>query len=163
MLMQAKRYQEAIDVGQQALHFFQSIGDSFWITVNASNLAESRFELGEYADAEALADLVMAEDEPQSHPYALITLGRIHQARDNLSAAEVLLNQARSMAKANEDPYLLAYCWEAVGNVQHAGNEQTLAQESFSKALALFQSLEIQDKIDSVKAMLQEIQQTQTD
>ncbi len=141
--MQATRYPEAIDEARRALTFFQAMGDTFWSALNASNLAEAHVELGNYADAESYAQLVIAEEEPHSHPYALFTLGRVRAAQKNHTDAEYILNQARGLAEMNEDRYLLAYCWEEIAKLQRAGNDHDAADLSFERAQELFTALKI--------------------
>ncbi len=153
--MQVARYDEAIAEAKRALTFFQAMGDSFWIALNASNLAESQVELGNYAAAESYAQMVMAEEEPHSHPYALFTLGRIRQQQNRGAEAEFVLDQARRLAEMNEDRYLLAYCWEELGKVQGMAGAAARAADSFSRALELFRSLHIQDKAAEVQTRLQ--------
>ena len=153
--LQAGRYVEAVDAAVRCLRFFQALGDSFWIALNASNLAEAHVELGNYAEAERYAHQVLAEEEPHSHPYALFTLGRVHQANGRWTDAEAVLQQARRLAEINEDRYLLAYCWEEIGKVQRAGAAHDTALVSFSQALALFQDLQIEDKANGLQALIQ--------
>ncbi len=153
--LQATRYDEAIAEAGQALGFFQAMGDSFWIALNASNLAEANVEVGNYAEAERCAHLVLAEEEPHSHPYALFSLGRIRQADGRLSDAEAALQQAQRLAEMNEDRYLLAYCWEELGRVQQAAGKEREAHTSFVRALEFFQALKIEEKVDDLAALLQ--------
>lgn len=152
--MQAERYTEAIAAAQKALIFFQAMGDSFWIALNASNLAEAHVELGNYAEAETHAHMVLAQEEPHSHPYALFTLGRIRQGQRQSAEAEYVLDQARRLAEMNEDRYLLAYCWEEIGKLQQATGNAGAAQVSFRQALELFQTLKIEDKAAALQLLV---------
>lgn len=153
--LQAARYAEAIAEAGRALRFFQAMGDSFWIALNASNLAEAQVEIGNYDEAERAANLVLAEEEPHSHPYALFTLGRVRQAGGRLDEAQSVLQQARRLAETNEDRYLLAYCWEEIGKVQRAAAAHEAAADSFGRALELFRALNIREKVADVQALLQ--------
>jgi tetratricopeptide (TPR) repeat protein len=153
--MQAGRYTEAIAAAERALTFFQAMGNSFWIALNASNLAESHVELGNYAEADGYAQMVLAEEEPHSHPYALFTLGRIRQGQGALEEARFVMDQARRTAEMNEDRYLLAYCWEEIGKIQRAANDPSAAEASFAQALDLFQSLKIEDKVAALRDLVQ--------
>jgi tetratricopeptide (TPR) repeat protein len=153
--MQAPRYDEAIESARRALTFFQAMGDSFWIALNASNLAEALVELGNYAEAESYTQVVLAEEEPHSHPYALFTLGRIRQGQGSLAEAELVMNQARAIAEMNEDRYLLAYCWEELGKIQRAVGNPNGAAASFAQALDLFESLKIEAKVAALRDLIQ--------
>lgn len=152
--MQALRYEEAIAEARRALTFFQALGDSFWIALNGSNLAESYLEAGNVAEAETYARLVLAEEEPHSHPYALFTLGRVHAAQGNTADAHTILDQARRLAEMNEDRYLLAYCWEEIGKLQR-GAADPQAAASFAQAAALFGALKIADKAAELSMLAQ--------
>jgi tetratricopeptide (TPR) repeat protein len=154
--MQAARYAEAIEAAGRALTFFQAMGDTFWIALNASNLAEAHVELGHYADAESAVHLVLAEEEPHSHPYALFTLGRIRQGQGALEEARFVMDQARSIADMNEDRYLLAYCYEEMGKIQRAAGEESAAIASFAQAIDLFHAPKIEDKVASLRALAQD-------
>ncbi|MBX3000140.1 MAG: tetratricopeptide repeat protein [Caldilineaceae bacterium] len=152
--MQAGRYTEAIAAAERTLTFFRAMGNSFWIALNASNLAESHVELGNYAEAEVYAQMVLAEEEPHSHPYALFTLGRVRQGQGRSADALFALHQARQIAEMNEDRYLLAYCWEEIGKIQAKSNDSQAAA-SLDQALHLFRSLKIDEKAAEVQALLQ--------
>jgi uncharacterized protein HemY len=128
------------------------MGDSFWIALNASNLAEAHVELGNLAEAERFAQLVMAEEEPHSHPYALFTLGRIRQGQGRDEEAAAVFHQACHLAEMNEDRYLLAYCWEEIGKLQRAANDPA-ATAALARAAELFQDLHIEDKAAALRAL----------
>jgi len=145
--MQGGRYRDAIGPAHQALTFFRAMGDSFWTALNASNLAEAQTELGELAEAERYATLVLDLEEPHSHPYALFTLGRIRQLAGEHAAAELYLQQARTVAELNGDRFLLAYCWEELGKIYQANDQPAQATAAFTTALAGFTQLKISDKI----------------
>lgn len=145
--MQAARYQDAIGPAHQALAFFRAMGDSFWTALNASNLAEAYTELGELAEAETHATLVLDQEEPHSHPYALFTLGRIRQQAGQPAQAELYLQQARAVAELNGDRFLLAYCWEELGKIYQTSSRFAQATAAFTTARTTFTQLNIADKI----------------
>lgn len=153
--MQAARYNEAIVEARRALTFFGAMGDSFWVALNGSNLAEAHFEAGNVAEAESYAQMVLAEEERHSHPYALFTLGRVRAAQDKYDDAQYALEQARALAEMNEDRYLVAYCWEELGKVQRAAQDKRAARASFAQAADLFKALKISDKAAELAALSQ--------
>lgn len=152
--MQALRYQDVIAPAQQALTFFQSIGDSFWTALNASNLAEAYTELGNLSEAECYAALVLDQEEPHSHPYALFTLGRVREQQQRLSEAELYLSQARKVAELNQDHYLLAYVWEALGKIYQLSGQVDTARAAFTQAQQTFQTLQITEKAEALTLLL---------
>ncbi|MEZ4634820.1 MAG: tetratricopeptide repeat protein [Caldilineaceae bacterium] len=152
--MQAGRYAEAVDAAARALTFFQSVGDSFWIAVNASNLAEAHIELGHIEEAEHYAQLVLDEEAPHSHPYALFTLARVRHAQARTEDARFIFDQARRLAEMNDDRYLLAYCWEEIGKLQRAADDPN-AGASLQQAIDLFQALKIHAKVAEISTLAQ--------
>lgn len=155
--MQALRYPEVIAPAQQALTFFQRLGDSFWTALNASNLAEACTELGNLSEAERYAALVLEQEEPHSHPYALFTLGRVREQQQRLSEAELYLSQARKVAELNQDRYLVAYVWEALGKIYQSSGQMEPARAAFTQAQQAFQTLQITEKAAALTRLLADL------
>jgi tetratricopeptide (TPR) repeat protein len=152
--LQAARYQETMPPARQALTFFQAMGDSFWIALNASNLAEAATALGELAEAESYAQLVLTQEQPHSHPYALFTLGRVREQQQRMTEAELYLRQARQVAEMNGDRYLLAYVWEALGQVYQTTGNFPAARAMFEQAHEAFQTLRIANKVTALAGLI---------
>ncbi len=155
--MQATRYHEAIAAAKVALQFFQVMGHSYWTAINASNLAEAYTELNELAAAEAEARVVLEQEEPQSHPYALFTLGRVRYKQQQLQEAALYMDQARAVATMNGDRYLLAYCWEELGKIQQAMGHNAAVAQAFRQAHSGFEQLGIRNKVQEIAARLQSL------
>lgn len=142
-----RRFAEALEPAERAMRFFMAMGDPFRTAQNASNLAEAHAELGNLDQAEEFANVVLRQNQPQSHPYALYTLGTVHLRRGDLAQAERSYDQSRRLATINDDVYLLAFAWRALGEVVRAQGREGEAQEAFAQALALFRRLEIDEEI----------------
>lgn len=155
--IQSRHFAAAVEAAGQALRFFQRIGDSVRIAQNASNLAEALTELDRLEEAEGYARLVLDQEEPHSHPYALYTLGTIQRKRGLLPEAELYYAQARQVAEMNEDHYLLAYAWEALGQIYKTTGNIAAAQETIRLAEAGFQKLGITEKVREIAALRQEL------
>lgn len=151
--IQSRCFAAAVDSARTALAFFQRIGDSVRIAQNASNLAEALAELDQLTDAESAARLVLDQEEPHSHPYALYTLGTIQRKQQRLVEAELYYDQARKVAELNEDHYLAAYAWEALAESYQALGKSAMAQQAVQRAEAGFQRLGIAEKIAQVAAL----------
>jgi tetratricopeptide (TPR) repeat protein len=156
--IQSRHFVEAVEAAGKALRFFQSIGDSVRIAQNASNLAEALTELDRLDEAEGYARLVLEQEEPHSHPYALYTLGTIQRKRGLLPEAELYYAQARQVAELNEDHYLLAYAWEALGQLYKMTGKIAAAQQAIRQAEAGFQKLGIAEKATEPTALRQELE-----
>lgn len=145
--IQSRDFAGAVTSARTALRFFETIGDSVRTAQNASNLAEALVELDQLAEAETYAQLVLDQEEPQSHPYALYTLGTIRRNREQLAEAALYYDQARQVATMNEDNFLLAYAWEALAQVAWQQQQRDAAQHAVAQAEQLFQRLGITDKL----------------
>jgi tetratricopeptide (TPR) repeat protein len=145
--IQARQFAAALEPAALALEFFERMGNSVRVAQNASNLAEAHAELGNLDDAEHYATLVLHQEEPQSHPYALYTLGTVHRLRGAWAQAERSYDQSRRIAEMNDDSYLLAFAWRALGEVARARGQRSEATHAFGQALALFQRLKLDAEV----------------
>ncbi len=152
--MQASRYADAIHAAKSALRFFQAMGHTFWTAINASNLAEAYTELNELDAAETQAQVVLEQEEPQSHPYALFTLGRVRLKQQRLQEAALYMDQARAVANMNGDRFLLAYCWEELGKIQQALGDSAASEQAFGQAHSSFVQLGIHNKAQEIAERL---------
>jgi tetratricopeptide (TPR) repeat protein len=151
MYIQARHFAAALEPAAQALSFFEAMGNAFRVAQNASNLAEAHAELGNLDQAEHYARIVLGQEEPQSHPYALYTLGTVYLQRGKLNEAERYYEQSRLIAESNDDSYLLAFAWRALGEVFRAQGQP--AQAAFAQAIALFRQLNIDDEARRTEAL----------
>jgi tetratricopeptide (TPR) repeat protein len=151
--IQARRFSEAVAAAEQAMQFFAAAGNPFRTAQNASNLAEAHAELGNLDEAEQYANLVLRQDEPQSHPYALFTLGTVQLRRGDLVQAERCYDQSRRLAAINDDRYLLAFAWRAHGEVLRAQGRAIDADHAFAQAIELFRTLQIDEEMRRTEAL----------
>ena len=152
--IQSHRFGDAIAPAEQALHFFRTMGNPFRTAQNASNLAEAHAELGNLEEAQQYAELVLEQEEPHSHPYALYTLGTVYLRRGDWSQAEAHYEQSRKIAEANDDIYLQAFAWRALGEVYQAQGRTAQATGAFTQALDLFRYLNIADEARQTEQLL---------
>lgn len=146
---QGGEFAKAIEIATHSLPFFEEAGMPFWTAVTASTLAEACFEVGELDKAYDYAQMVLKLEEPQSHPYALYTLGLVQRARHQLAEVRHYFSRAQEIAQENGDKYLEAYAWRALGE-----SETDLPQEQ--KVRALVQALRLFEEL----GMVQEIEAT---
>ena len=149
--IQARRFEAALAPAELALRFFSAMGNPFRTAQNASNLAEAHAELGNLAPAQRYAELVLQEEEPHSHPYALYTLGTVYKQRGEWDQAERHYDQARQVAEMNDDAYLLAFAWRALGEIHIAQRRKADAELAFAEALLLFQRLDIAEEVQQTE------------
>lgn len=151
--IQVRQFQAALEPAEQALHFFTAMGNSARIAQNASNLAEAHAELGNLAEARHYATLVLQQEEPQSHPYALYTLGTVARRSGDLKQAERSYDQARRIAELHDDSYLAAFAWRALGETACDRGDAAQADHAFAMAVTLFQRLNLPDEIHETERL----------
>jgi tetratricopeptide (TPR) repeat protein len=152
--IQAGEFAAVLEPAHKALRFFQQIGDSFSIAQNASNLAEAHAQLGHLAEAQHFAQIVLDQEEPHHHPYALFTLGSVSQQQAEWDKAELYFAQSKQLAQRNDDCYLVAYGWRALGEVYLATSQTDAAQQALAQAQTLFVTMGIEDEIVKCRDLL---------
>ena len=152
--MQAQQYLLALEPAKTALKFFERMKDSFWIALNASDLAEAYVELANLPMAEEHAQRALMEEEPHSHPYALFSLGRIRLLQARPDEALYHLRQAQAIAEQNQDQYLLAYVWEELGAFYVDQDDVASGRDAFNRARKGFEQLGIDAKAEEVSGAL---------
>jgi tetratricopeptide (TPR) repeat protein len=145
--IQARQFVAAIPPAEQALRFFEAMGNSLRTAQNASNLAEAHAELGNLDEAQHYARLVLEQNEPPSHPYALYTLGTVYRCRGDWAQSERYYDQSRRIAEINDDTYLLAFVWRALGEVAAHQGQIDPARQAFAEARNLFERLNIPEEV----------------
>jgi tetratricopeptide (TPR) repeat protein len=151
--IQARQFEAALQPAELAMRFFQAMGNTFRTAQNASNLAEAHAELGNLAQAQHFAEIVLEQEEPHSHPYALYTLGTVYKLRGEWAKAEQHYALSRQIAEMNDDAYLLAFAWRALGEVHLAQGHTAEAHRALDSALALFQRLDIAEEVRQTEAL----------
>ena len=152
--IQTGQFAEALAPAEQAMRFFEAMGNPFRTAQNASNLAEAHAELGNLEPAQQYAELVLAQEEPHSHPYALYTLGTIYKLRCDWERSILFYDHSRQMAETNDDTYLLAFAWRALGEVYTASQQPAMAEAALAQALELFRRLNIPDEIRRTEELM---------
>jgi tetratricopeptide (TPR) repeat protein len=153
--IQARHFAAALEPAELAMRFFEAMGNPFRTAQNASNLAEAHAELGNLDQAQRFAELVLQQEEPHSHPYALYTLGTVYKLRGDWAQSERHYLQSRQIAEMNDDAYLLAFAWRALGETYQAQACDTAARHAFDQALTLFMQLDIAEEIRQTEALMQ--------
>ncbi|HEU4328109.1 MAG TPA: tetratricopeptide repeat protein [Roseiflexaceae bacterium] len=136
-----------------ALVLFDQLGQPYGRAVAAQNQAEAHLALGQLDAAEQAARMVLGEEEPSTMPDGLRVLGEVALARGQLSAAEELVDQSRRLAEQNQDPYLAAYAWRALGQVRRSQRRPDAAGEAFAAAITLFGELGLENEIAKTRGV----------
>ncbi len=149
--IQLRDYVNAIALAQETLRFFERIRHPYWVRVAATTLGEACYEAGDLDTAEYAARIVLNQNEPNRHAYALVTLGNIHRQRGESTAAITAYQKAIAIATANEDTYIEAYAWRGLGETYLQTMETNPAQQAFAKAVALFNQLNLANEVEATQ------------
>ena len=63
--------------------------------------------MGDFAQAQQYAERTLEQEEAQSYPYALFTLGQVYHAQQRWSEAAAYFERVRQIAQQTEDNFLL--------------------------------------------------------
>ncbi|MBK8900706.1 MAG: tetratricopeptide repeat protein [Anaerolineaceae bacterium] len=139
--IQAGQFAEAIATAESSLPFFEGAGMPFWTAVTAANLAEAHYEVGNLDQAQAMAHRVLQTEETHAYPYAQFTLGLVAQALGQLATAVAHFTESRDQAQANDDRYMAAYAWRALGSAWLRLGDTAVGQGALQQAAHQFAAL----------------------
>ena len=157
--LQARQYEEAIRAGQEALYLSQRIENIWCISLCVQTLAEANLALGNLVNAEHFIKLVLQTEQNDAIPDALRVLGEIELKRGNSPQAQEYIEESIRLAVENQDPFLEAYGWRALGQVHQARQDEAQhdkakAKECFTKAIALFDEMSLVNEIEKTQALV---------
>ena len=155
--LQAANYKASIEQAQQALAFYERIKSPYWISLNAGNMAEAYFELGDLENAEQCAFKAIQHEDIEGMPYVFTTLARIRQTQDKPDEAIDLLTQAIQIAEENEDRWQTAYSRRTLGEVHAGAGDMDAAQTELNAALTLFQQMELDAEAEKTEGLLRNL------
>ncbi len=115
MYLNVRQFEEVIEPSEKALQFFERIKHDIWISTISTNLAEAYMETGRLDKAKEMAFKALRLEIPNARPYALYTLGHIHDRESNPAHAVVAFTEGIEVARANSDPFIEAYLQRALG------------------------------------------------
>ena len=147
-------FEQVIAVGQPALAYFERTRLAYWASMTASNMAEAYYGLGDYAQAEQQARQVLDLEEAHSYPYAMYTMGLVTRAQAQLEQSAAWLEQCQQMARQNNDPYLEAYAWRALGETLATQANHQAARTAYEQALTLFEEMGNSPEVTKTQALL---------
>lgn len=152
--IQAGQPHAAIPLAEVALTQFEVLGEPGGIAVAAQNLAEAHQLLGDLVAAQRFAQRVVEAGDPKILPDGLRVLGEVKQAQGDLTEAEKLITQSIQIAEKNQNSYLAAYGWRALGKLYLVQHNLTDAEGALGKAIELFAELELLSEVERTKELL---------
>lgn len=152
--IQAGQFAEAIEVAEPSLTFFEEAQMPFWTAVTAANLAESYYEVGNLNQAQAMAHKVLKTEETHAYPYAQFTLGLVAEAEGVLNTAVTHFTESRNQAQTNDDLYMAAYAWRALGGVLLQQGEAVAGRDALATACRQFKTLGLTAEVEKTERLL---------
>ena len=154
MYLNVRQFERVIEPSQRALRYFEEIGHERWISSISSNLAEAYLELGRLDKALTHAQRVLQLGNPYSRPYALYTLGLVHQRQGRPEYAAAAFEDGLRVARRNRDVYIEAFLQRNLGRLHRAQGRSEEAAAALSLALDLFRRMKIASEIAATESEL---------
>ncbi len=155
MYLNVRQFEEVIEPSEKALQFFERIKHDTWISHISANLAEAYLETDRLEKAKEMAFRVVKMELPLPRPYALYTLGHIHDRQGNPAHAETSFAEGVATARANGDPFIEAYLERALGALLARGGRMADGAAHLEAALKLFREMGLQHEVTETEAALQ--------
>ncbi|NIP26052.1 MAG: hypothetical protein GWO38_20090 [Phycisphaerae bacterium] len=151
MYLNVREFENVIEPSEKALHFFEQVKHQRWISSLSNNLAEAYFETGQIEKAKSYVHRVLQLEVARSRPYALYTLGLIHQYEDNLTHAETAFLEGIRTAQDNTDPFIEAYLQRALGKMYLHFHEKDKSKAPLESAVQLFKKMGLESEVIETK------------
>lgn len=158
MLLNVRQFDVAIEPAEKSLRYFELIKHEQWISSISNTLAEAYMETGRLADAKTAAYRVLHLEVPRSRPYALYTLGHIHDREGNAAHAATSFKEGIEVARANGDPFIEAYLLRALGALLARGEQPAQGVKHLEQAMTLFTEMKLEHEIPETASALQSVQ-----
>ncbi len=153
----ARDYPAAIPPSEQALAFFQRINSTSWVASISSNLAEAYFETGDVARAKAMAFAVLRLEDAYSHPYALYTLGLVHEHEQAWDHARESFQRGIAIAGQNGDKFIEAYLHRALGTLFGRQQQPKPAWLCLETARSLFAEMQLAAEVERTEGEIRRL------
>lgn len=149
-----RKYAEALEPGETALEYYQSIGQQHGLSIVEANLAEITFYLGRFVESRHYAESGLKREEPWVRPYCLYVLGHLSRVEADFEAAEKYCTDAIQSALEIEDPWAEAPARNALGEVYRDAGRPEDALDAFQSALAIWKRIDIQHEVEHTQTLV---------
>ncbi len=151
MYLNVRQFEAVIEPAERALAFFERIKHQRWISAISNNLAEAYMEAGRLDKARQYAMRVLQMEVPRSRPYALYTLGHVHDREGRRDYAEVSFSEGIAVAQANGDRFIQAYLERALGRLLVAGGRAAEGRTRLAAAAGLFNEMGLGREVEETE------------
>lgn len=150
------QFEAVIAPAEEALRYFERVKHERWISTISNNLAEAYMETGQLDEARAMVFRVISIEYPPSQPYALQTLGHIHDREGHPDHAATCFTQGIEIAQANEDPYIEAFLQRALGALAVRQGRPAEGADHLATARRLFAKMGLAHEVAETEGWLGE-------
>ena len=139
--LMARRYRDAVTPLQEAIVFFESVQQPYYLALGQANLAEAFVNLGDADQAEPLAWLALAHEETSIRPNCLYVLAHVRRLQHRYSDAIVFAQDAITEAETIQDPWAGAYALRALADIYRDWAMPDEALRAHARARSAFEQL----------------------
>lgn len=154
VLLNLRRFEQFIPLAEHALRFFDQIGHEARTAQLTADLAEAYLETGRLDEATAYAHRVLQMENPRHRPYALYTLGLIHQRQGRPDHAAAAFADGIRTAQSNRDRFIEAYLHRLDGRLRLAQGDTAGGQAALETALMMFVEMGIEGEAEATREEL---------
>jgi tetratricopeptide (TPR) repeat protein len=155
MYLNVRQFEAVIEPSEKALRFFERVKHDLWVSTISTNLAEAYMETGRLDEAKEMAFKALRMEMPSARPYALYTLGHIHDRQGNPAHAATSFTEGIETAHANSDPFIEAYLERALGSLLARDDHAADGIAHLEAALKLFTEMGLQHEVTETEVALQ--------
>lgn len=157
MYLNVRQFEQVIEPSEKALKFFERVKHEIWVATISTNLAEAYMETGRLDKAKEMVFRALRMETPNARPYALYTLGHIHDREGNVAHAVTSFEEGIVAARANSDPFVEAYLQRALGGLLRRHQRLAESAEHLDLALGLFREMGLDQEVAATSEMAHEV------
>jgi tetratricopeptide (TPR) repeat protein len=154
MYLNVRQFEKVIEPSEQALRFFERVKHDLWVSTISTNLAEAYLETGRLDEAKEMAFKALRMEMPNARPYALYSLGHVHDRQGNPAHAATSFTEGIETARANGDPFIEAYLQRALGLLLVRNEHAADGIAHLEEALRLFGNMGLQHEVTETETVL---------
>lgn len=149
----ARNYEVALASCAEGLALAESLRHGYLLAFLSVNAGEAAYYLDRIDDAERHAMRALRQEEDAAQPYAFTVIGLVARARRDWQSAEANMSMAVDSGRQIADPYVEACAHRWLGQIYDDQHLREKAQASYAAALALFESMGLQNEVVATQAL----------
>lgn len=149
-----REFDRLIPIAERGLQFFESIRFQPRVEQITASLAEAYLETERYEEATVYAHRLLTMEVPRWRPYALYTLGLVHQRQGRPEHAAVSFADGIRTAQNNHDRFIEAYLHRLDGRLRLEQGDAAAGRAALETALAMFAEMGIEREAGATREEL---------